>query len=107
MIGQRVIFQDHVGTVRYEGPIVHEDRGTDVWLGVEWDDVSRGRHNGKVFQHVYFQTKNDLPSGSLLKKDKVNVGTNILDAIFLKYFKEIPENLHGILDEEIISELQK
>ena len=47
---------------------------------------------------TYFETKDNLNSGSLLKKEKVDFGVNILDAVFLKYFKEIPENLHGYIN---------
>jgi hypothetical protein len=35
----------------------------------------------------------------------LNFGINILDAIFLKYFKEIPKDLHGILDDDLIKTL--
>jgi dynactin complex subunit len=90
MIGRRINFQGHNGTIHYEGPIVHEDRGQDIWVGIEWDDITRGRHNGTVSGHVYFTTWDNQPSGSLLKRDKIPPGVNILDAIFLKYFKEIP-----------------
>ncbi len=48
MIGRRVHFQDYFGSIKYEGPIVHEDRGNEIWLGVEWDFPERGRHNGTV-----------------------------------------------------------
>lgn len=91
MLGRRINYQGYNGTIRYEGPILHEDRGDEVWVGVEWDDVTRGRHNGTLKDVVYFRTKNDQPSGSLLKREKIITGVNILDAIFLKYFKEIPQ----------------
>ena len=44
----RVVFQGEKATVKYEGPLKHEDKGDEIWLGVEWDDKSRGRHNGTV-----------------------------------------------------------
>jgi dynactin complex subunit len=27
------------------------------WIGVEWDDSTRGRHNGTVNGQYYFETK--------------------------------------------------
>jgi len=79
--------------VRYEGILKHEDKGNEIWLGVEWDEPQRGRHNGTVQNYTYFQTKLNLNSGSLLRKEKVTFGHKMLDALFLKYFKEIPPEL--------------
>lgn len=28
-----------------------------VWLGVEWDDPDRGKHDGTHEGHTYFKTK--------------------------------------------------
>lgn len=59
-----------------------------TWLGIEWDDVNRGRHNGSVQNHTYFTTTNNLNSGTLLKIEKVNLGITIIEGIFQKYFKD-------------------
>lgn len=41
--GQRLSYDGALCTVRYIGPV----SGTaGDWLGVEWDDPSRGRHDG-------------------------------------------------------------
>lgn len=42
---------------------------------------------------VYFATTDGEKSGSLLKKEKVTLGHKLLDALFLKYFREIPPEL--------------
>lgn len=39
----------------------------DIWIGVEWDDKTRGKHNGTVEGYEYFKTNNNLNSGSLIK----------------------------------------
>ena len=36
------------GTVRYIGPVVTSKKAEDVWVGIEWDDATRGKHNGAV-----------------------------------------------------------
>lgn len=42
-VGRRVCIGTYFGVVRYVGPIP----GTEsIWVGVEWDDSSRGKHNG-------------------------------------------------------------
>lgn len=53
-VGRRVAVGDHLGTVRYVGPIPSA-KGT--WLGIEWDDPSRGKHNGTYNGHSYFKTR--------------------------------------------------
>jgi tubulin-specific chaperone E len=51
-IGQRLSYDDALCTVRYVGPVV----GTDgTWLGVEWDNSSRGRNGGDAKGVKYFE----------------------------------------------------
>lgn len=86
----------------FSGPLVHEGRpaGSDLqlWLGIEWDDEKRGRHNGTVNGYEYFKTHLNLNSGTLVKFEKVNLGIDILDGILAKYFKQdIPHDLKSTL----------
>lgn len=53
-IGQRVSFEGSLCTVRYIGP-VKNTKGD--WLGVEWDDAARGKHNGSANGESYFICK--------------------------------------------------
>jgi hypothetical protein len=53
-VGQRVSFSSALCTIRYIGPV----QGTEKeWLGVEWDDPSRGRHDGEHKGFRYFTCK--------------------------------------------------
>ena len=37
------------GFVRYVGPVCSDKKQPDrVWIGVEWDDVTRGKHDGSA-----------------------------------------------------------
>lgn len=76
LLGCRLIFAGNIATVRFVGPLVHEGRpaGSDqeLWVGVEWDEEKRGKHNGTVSGHVYFTCKEQ--QGSMLKFDKVEFG---------------------------------
>ena len=48
-MNKRVSIFDDIGTVRYEGPLLHkESEATDIWLGIEWDVLERGKHDGTV-----------------------------------------------------------
>ena len=54
-LGQRISFDGHLCTVRYIGPIKTTKKGD--WLGVEWDDPSRGKHDGSHEGERYFQCR--------------------------------------------------
>lgn len=44
-INQRVVLNGSKGVVRYLGPV----EGTaGQWVGVDWDDPTRGKHDGKT-----------------------------------------------------------
>lgn len=60
-VGTRISFNDALCTVRYIGEV----RGTNgQWLGVEWDDPTRGKHSGEHQGVKYFQC--DSPSSILI-----------------------------------------
>ncbi|KAJ8950146.1 hypothetical protein NQ314_007999 [Rhamnusium bicolor] len=67
-IGSRIECCGHFGTIKYIGPV---EGHPGVWLGIDWDDVERGKHNGTVNGIHYFQTQHPK-SGSFLRKEKVN-----------------------------------
>lgn len=49
-MGRKVLFNNSSGTVRYFGELKHPGRplGSELWIGMEWDEVGRGKHNGTV-----------------------------------------------------------
>lgn len=50
-VGTRINFNNHIGTIKYAGPV---NNTTGIWLGVEWDDPARGKHNGSKDGKQYF-----------------------------------------------------
>ena len=45
----RVYVHPEIGTVRYEGPLLHKESDpNDIWIGIEWDNPYRGKHSGTV-----------------------------------------------------------
>ena len=61
-VGKRVRVNGHVGTIKYIGEIP----GTNgTWLGVEWDDSARGKHNGRKDGRQYFICRR-VPSSLLI-----------------------------------------
>lgn len=52
-VGRRVSYNTYTGVVRYIGPLP----GTiPIWVGIEWDDPFRGKHNGIHDGIRYFKT---------------------------------------------------
>ena len=50
-LGTRFALSGYIGTIRYVGEV----EGTSgVWLGVEWDDSNRGKHDGIKDGKRYF-----------------------------------------------------
>jgi dynactin complex subunit len=53
-IGDRYSYDGALCTVRYIGT-VEGTKGS--WLGVEWDDPTRGKHDGQFKGKRYFECK--------------------------------------------------
>ncbi|KAF8774601.1 Tubulin-specific chaperone E like protein [Argiope bruennichi] len=82
-IGCRIHCDGEYGTVLYIGPISGMD-GT--WLGIEWDNPSRGKHSGSYKDVTYFTTR--VPNaGSFIKISKADNGISCPAAIRIKYGK--------------------
>lgn len=56
-IGKRLSYNGQLCTVRYQGEV----QGTKGdWLGVEWDDPTRGKHSGQNGGIKYFECKGSV-----------------------------------------------
>ncbi|PHH67220.1 hypothetical protein CDD81_2989 [Ophiocordyceps australis] len=60
-VGQRISYGGALCTVRYVGPVAGT---TGSWLGVEWDDASRGRHSGSHKGVSYFTCLSSSPTAA-------------------------------------------
>lgn len=98
-VNGRVKIQGYYGTIRYVGAV---DGHPGIWVGVEWDDVSRGKHDGRVAGKRYFQTVHPY-SGSLMRAEKVNQFETLEEAIFDRYY----EKEENPLDEFLLREAQQ
>ncbi|XP_026480040.1 tubulin-specific chaperone E [Ctenocephalides felis] len=96
-VGSRVLCQNYVGTVKYIGQVEGYD---GEWIGMDWDDAERGKHNGVVNGKQYFTTRYPK-SGSLVRRNKINVGVEFVDALGRRYLhKTDAEYLNPVLLEE-------
>uniref|UniRef100_A0A8C9AU15 Tubulin-specific chaperone E n=1 Tax=Prolemur simus TaxID=1328070 RepID=A0A8C9AU15_PROSS len=84
VIGRRVEVNGEYATVRFSG-IVPPVAG--CWLGVEWDNPERGKHDGSHEGTVYFKCRHPT-GGSFIRPNKVNFGIDFLTAVKNRYVLE-------------------
>uniref|UniRef100_A0A8B9RGX1 Tubulin-specific chaperone E n=1 Tax=Astyanax mexicanus TaxID=7994 RepID=A0A8B9RGX1_ASTMX len=80
-VGRRVFCDGERGTVRYVGTVPPT---TGLWLGVEWDNPDRGKHDGSHEGVCYFTCRHPT-GGSFVRPKKVSFGVNFLTAVKLRY----------------------
>uniref|UniRef100_A0A1I7UB38 Tubulin-specific chaperone E n=1 Tax=Caenorhabditis tropicalis TaxID=1561998 RepID=A0A1I7UB38_9PELO len=89
-IGQRVRINTEKATIRFIGEV--DGYGKQQWVGLEWDDPSRGKHDGVVKGKRYFQT-NHPTGGSLMKAEIIPKPKDLLFEIKNRYAEdEMVEN---------------
>jgi len=77
------------GFVRYVGPVCSDKKQPDrVWIGVEWDDVTRGKHDGSAVDAAgatvrYYTCAQG--AGSFVKPRTVTGASSITDALRNRY----------------------
>ncbi|KAJ8925192.1 hypothetical protein NQ315_001378 [Exocentrus adspersus] len=98
-VGCRIEYGRHFGTVKYVGPI---EGYPGMWLGIDWDDIERGKHNGTVNGVYYFDTRHPK-SGSFLKvKEGINFGQSLINAIRTRYGQRDNELAAKFVEQELL-----
>lgn len=89
-------------TIRYIGPVIAATDKSEIWLGVEWDNQSRGKHDGscvddKGILHRYFLCRPG--SGSFIRTSKVTSGVSLCAALSDRYGQphDLPAGAEEIL----------
>ncbi|XP_042560579.1 tubulin-specific chaperone E-like isoform X1 [Clupea harengus] len=83
-VGRRIVCDEERATVRYVGTVT-ATKG--MWLGVEWDNPERGKHDGS-HQGVGYFTCRHPTGGSFVRPKKASFGVDYLTALRLRYEKE-------------------
>ncbi|KAK5947179.1 hypothetical protein PMZ80_001326 [Knufia obscura] len=99
--GRRLSYDGHLCTVRYHGPLAGT---TGAWLGVEWDDASRGKHDGKYKGEQIFQCDSlSSTAASFIRPNrKPDQERTVLEAIKYKYDTD-PTDATSDVDVVVIS----
>lgn len=109
VLGQRRSFDGHLCTIRYVGTV---QGTTGDWLGVEWDDATRGKHSGEHkgiryfscmlslltvigLQLTFFSGKSNQPTaGSFVRPSRPSdQPRSFLEALREKYASEPVQNI--------------
>ncbi|EIN07095.1 RNI-like protein [Punctularia strigosozonata HHB-11173 SS5] len=91
-VGSRFNLNGQLGTIRYIGPV---DGTRREWLGVEWDDPLRGKHDGTKGGKRYFSCLHPGAGSFIRDTSAINWGFSFLTALRSKYV----EDLHGSSEE--------
>ncbi|XP_073483687.1 tubulin-specific chaperone E isoform X5 [Aquarana catesbeiana] len=81
VFGRRIICDGEYGTVCYVGTIPPT---SGLWLGIEWDNPLRGKHNGSHEGRRYFTCRHPT-GGSFIRPKKANFGVSFLTALIKRY----------------------
>ncbi|XP_072239667.1 tubulin-specific chaperone E [Leuresthes tenuis] len=98
-VGRRVSCGGERATVRYMGPVPPT---AGLWLGVEWDNPERGKHDGSHEGVRYFTCRHPK-GGSFVRPVKVSFGVDYLTAVQQTY----QINMEEVLSEEIFISSRK
>eukprot|EP00731_Ephydatia_muelleri_P023176 Em0015g759a len=79
--GGRCVCEGYYGTIRFVGEL---QSTTGEWLGVEWDDPTRGKHNGS-HEGIHYFTCSVPGSGSFIRPKKASFGDTFLTAVKKRY----------------------
>ncbi|KAF8651434.1 hypothetical protein AX16_004735 [Volvariella volvacea WC 439] len=84
-LGTRINHNGFLGTVRYIGPV---DNTSGIWAGVEWDDPTRGKHDGIKDNKRYFHCR--VPHAGSFIRPPANLAhsRSFVEALESKYIEQ-------------------
>lgn len=83
-IGSRIALGKWRGTIRFAGQVASTNGN---WLGIEWDDAEKGKHDGVHNGKRYFSCQRGVNSGSFIRPNAAGLsfGSSYLQAVKEKY----------------------
>ncbi|NP_001088530.1 tubulin-specific chaperone E [Xenopus laevis] len=95
---RRIICDGEYATVRYVGNVPPTP---GLWLGVEWDNHLRGKHNGTHEGTKYF-TCSHPTGGSFIRLKKANFGVDFLAALRKRYGLKSEQNEELVIGKKTV-----
>jgi len=104
-VGQRVEADDgQRAVVRYVGALAGRP-GDEVWIGVEWDDPRRGKHNGEQGGERYFACERP-GAGSFVKMRRLRPSRDAVRAVRWRYGGELEASSGMRLEDGSFGEME-
>lgn len=106
-LGDRLSYEGALCTVRYIGWVEGTEKGL-TWFGVEWDDRSRGKHNGSHKGKVYFTCKSPSPTAASFVRYARNLdpSRSFVQAVKRKYADQDPSlGLQNVISGKVVEEV--
>ncbi|XP_053567052.1 tubulin-specific chaperone E isoform X2 [Bombina bombina] len=97
-IGKRIICDGECATVRYVGNVPPTQ---GPWLGVEWDNPQRGKHDGTHNGEKYF-TCSHPTGGSFIRPKKADFGVDFLTALNKRYGLKVEQTEELVLGKRTV-----
>ncbi|XP_063299450.1 tubulin-specific chaperone E isoform X2 [Pelobates fuscus] len=97
-IGRRIFCDGEYGTVLYVGSVPPTP---GLWLGVEWDNPLRGKHDGTHEGTKYFTCSHPF-GGSFVRAKKVNFGMDFLSALRKRYGLKTEETVELVIGKKTV-----
>jgi tubulin-specific chaperone E len=92
------------GTIRYIGDI--EGEATGAWAGVEWDDPSRGKHDGSLRGRSYFCCAPGH-TGSFARPETLAPLLFLAEALRRKYAASAEQNAEALRGMSVLTAGQR
>ncbi|XP_022905400.1 tubulin-specific chaperone E [Onthophagus taurus] len=102
VIGNRIECLGYIGTIKYIGQVSDY---AGIWIGVDWDDPTRGKHNGTIKGVCYFEASFPT-SGSFVRPEKVNLGQTAVTALTSRYGRH-DDDVTAKLHEQQLQSVQQ
>ena len=98
-IGMRCYCGEDYGTIRFVGEVKDS---TGQWVGIEWDRVERGKHDGTLKGTQYFVCEKEGDCASFLRPKKLSLGVSLPQALLSRYTNADPEGYMEESDKLIV-----
>lgn len=102
-IGQRLQVDKYPATVRYLGQV---DGQQGVWVGLQWDDIERGKHDGSLNGRRYFSCSDGQQSASFVRKQKLldvaTFGITVKEALIRRFVSLLLFEDHHLNSQDVI-----
>ena len=86
-IGERCCCGDDCGVIRFSGVV---EGSSGMWVGIEWNNIGRGKHNGNLNGKQYFICEKEGNCASFVRPKKVKLCYSVAQGLLSRYTNTDP-----------------